>query len=427
MTGLRRQPALTALALSFLIPVFLPIVLLFFLSTGTATADESKPRLIPHSVLIRELAQDGFENIIAQTSASVTLLSFEDAAYRNSVRGLTQAMRQTIMRLPPSNRRVFLIIQKYGVPVAGFISRDVETVVLPKSQRKVALPRMKVSSQTLKYWQILRRYYPANRSVLRSDLIIHPDMKAVLGNYDNPVALQLNMIPELRMVLFPGGVLSASLIVPLYNELADYGNAVRLGATNLTFFTAVQNSLWFYASAGYFYDERYGAQALIRKVLHDGRWAVDARIGYSGYAVMDHGRFFYDPMDALTWSLETTYFLRQWRLFISGGYHQFVEQDTGLRLDVFRFFSGFRFGVWASSGDQQWNGGFRIALPLPPSRYRPRQLFRLRMADYFRIGYQGRRETNTGTILENSELMDDLLIHSFPSYLESHLNWKQTH
>jgi hypothetical protein len=393
---------------------------------NSASAEESKPRLIPHTVLIRVLAQDGFENIIAQTSAPVTLLSFEDAAYRNSVRGLSQAMRQTIALLPPSSRRVFLIMQKYGAPVAGFISRDIETVILPKSKRKVLLPQMEVSNHTLEYWRLIKRFYPSNRSVLRSDLIIHPDIRAVLGNYDNPVALQLNLIPELRLVLFPGGVLSASLIVPLYNELEDYGNVVRLGASNFTFFTLLGNSLWFYTSAGYFYDERYGAQALLRKILHDGRWAVDAKIGYSGYAIMDHGQFFYDPMNALTWSLETTYFIRQWRFFVSCGYHQFIEQDTGWRFDVFRFFGGFRFGMWVSSGGQTWNGGFRISLPLPPSHYRPRQSFRVRTADYLSIGYQGKRETNAGRMLENSELMDDLLIHSFPGYLSSYLEWKQT-
>ena len=389
-------------------------------STAPVDSHNAKTRPVPHKQLIEKLVRQGYENVIVQTGAPVTLLSFEDVSYRQSVRGLKQAIRQAIFHLPPTDGHVFVILQKYGVPVAGFASRDVETIEF-QNGRKIALPHLEVGDP-LVYWRYFRPFYPANSSVFKSDLIIHPNVRAMLGNYDNPVALQLNLIPELRLVLFAGGVLSASAIAPLYNELESFGNTPRLGPTNMNYFRALPNGFWFYTSFGYFYDERYGAQAQIRKLSDRGRWAVDARIGWTGYAVMDHGSFIYSPMATLTWSLETTYFFRNLRLFVSGGYHQFLEQDLGWRFDMYRFFGHLRLGFWAGTGAGQWNGGFRVALPLPPSRYRPRQKFRLRMADTMRIGYVGRREITTGRILENSELMDDLLIDSFPGYLQSHID-----
>ena len=81
---------------------------------------------------------------------------------------------------------------------------------------------------------------------------------------------------------------------------------------------------------------------------------------------MDKGTFKYHYLEDLTWSFSALYFLKRYRLFTSLGYHRFVYKDHGLRLDIFRFFNEFQFGLWSVYADDSFNGGFKFSIPLPP-------------------------------------------------------------
>ncbi len=370
---------------------------------------------------MQRLVKEGYENIVVVMGEEETVAAFEDGVYRNSVRGLTQALLYTVSLMPTGTKRLRLVQQKYGVPTAAFSAQEFATVRLPKSGRRLSLPKLTVDEDPAAYRRLLRKIPAARPSFWNADLILHPDLKAVIGNYDDPMALQVNVIPEFRLTLFRGGLLSFSAIVPLYNELESYAESVRIGPTYMTFFTAFPRSWYFYSSLGYFYDERLGVQALIRKLVFSGKLAFDLRTVWSGTALMDKGQFLYEPPRTFTASLEATYFFPRYRLFLNAGFHGFIEQDTGVRLEAFRFFNDLRLGVWAVAAGGEWNGGLRIALPLPPSRYSARHRFRIRSADYFVIGYQARRELYTGKLPEKSEVMDELLIYNFPAYLQSHI------
>jgi hypothetical protein len=254
---------------------------------------------------------------------------------------------------------------------------------------------------------------------LKTDLILHPDVRVHFGNYNHPMESQLNVIPEFQTLLYNGLFLSVSLIVPLHNDFDDWESYNRLGPSSLNYITRLRRNYFVYATAGYFRDNRYGAQLGLKKYLAAGGLLLDARLGYSGYGFMDRGIFKYSNLDEFTWSISALYFIKRYRLFASLAVHRFVYQDHGFRCDIYRFFNEFQFGFWAVHADATLNGGFQLSIPLPPPHYQPRGYFRPRLASYFDLEYSGKYDTTAGTIFRASEIMDDIFLRYNPQYLKS--------
>lgn len=378
-------------------------------------------RTVQHSLLAQELAASGFENIVARTSEAVTLVAFEDSRYRFSRRGMQEGILRSIFHLPSRNTKVVFVVQKYGIPIVTLESTRVTRVTSAQHSRPLAVPLLSQSPASDRLNRALPRWPRTNASRFKTDVIVHPDFKARLGEYDNPVAVQVNLKPELRTQLADGLVVSASLLVPLYNELDRSGDYVRVGPSHLNVLNRLRRDTFWFVNLGYFYDNRYGVHGGIRKYVFRGKILLDARAGYTGYAEMDKGIFLYDPPQDVTYSVSGTLFMRRLQLFLKAGYHQFIFQDQGFRFDLYRFFREFRFGLWATTSDNELNGGFRLSIPLPPRQYGIRQYVRLRPSSYFDIGYQGKRNSTAGRVLRANELFDDMLIRHHPAYLETQL------
>lgn len=376
-----------------------------------------------HTQMQRVLAADGFENVIARSNDSFTLLVFEDSRYRYSAKGVMRAVIGTSPDLPLSTAHSFYIIKKYGVPLFALESNSFTPMTSRANNRRILLPQPKPSHRSAALIALSRRFDSQNPSHFKSDLVIHPDIRMSLGDYANPIAAQVNIMPELRTQLFNGLVLSASIILPLYNELETWGDYVRLGPTSLNYLARLGDGFFLYAAAGFFRGDRYGAQAGLKKFLLSGSLVLDARCGYSGYSLMDKGRIKYADPDALTFSASTTYFMRPLQLFLSLGAHRFIYKDYGLKFQVYRFFHDFQFGLWSVVANDEFNGGFQFSLPLPPKRYRPRNRMRVRMASYFNWSYQAKRNTINGSRLRANELTDEMFIRYNPRYIDSKLTF----
>jgi hypothetical protein len=369
----------------------------------------------------RTLAKEGFENVIAKSNKKVTLVTFEDSRYRYSATGIIKAFGHTIKNLPGSTKKVYFIVSKYGVPLLTFESYNFQALTSRDKKQTVLIPHLALSRREARINKLVNHFRPINSSRFKSDIIIHPDMRMSLGEYDNPIAAQINIMPELRTQWFRGFFTSASIIFPLYNELEAWGNYVRLGPTSLNYIAHIGSGMFLYAAAGYFKGERYGAQTGLKKYLFSGKLMIDPRIGFSGFAMMDKGRIKYSHMDALTYSLSATYFSPALQLFFSLGAHRFIYKDYGMRMQVYRFFHDFQFGFWSVYSNAEFNGGFQFSLPLPPRRYRSRKTVRIRPASYFNWNYQAKRNTINGYRLRANEISDDLFIQYNPQYISSKL------
>jgi len=375
-----------------------------------------------NTVLQHALTDDGFENVIAQGRKNILLVEFEDSRYRYSAAGIIRVYGHTITSLPSAASKVFFTVLKYDVPLFCLESTHFQTLSSSTEKQTVRLPQLSFSRREEQVLKLMSHFPKKNPSRFRTDVIIHPDLHLNLGDYDNPVAAQINLVPELRSTIAKGIFVSASLILPLYNELESWGNYVRLGPTLINGIIRLGQGAFAYGSAGFFKDQRYGAQAGLKKYIFSSAVMLDGRIGLSGYGMMDKGRFKYSDLDALSASVSATCFQPRLQLFFTLGVHRFVYKDYGLHLQIFRFFHDFRFGFWSVYTNAEFNGGFQFALPLPPKRYRPRRFFRIHPADYFNWSYQAKRNTLNGTRLRANEIIDDLFVRYNPNYIKSKMS-----
>jgi hypothetical protein len=265
-------------------------------------------------------------------------------------------------------------------------------------------------------------HYPSfNSSKFKTDIIFHPDIKLQFGNYNNPIEVQFNVVPELQTLLADGLLLSASMVFPVYNELEAWGNYIRLGPTTLNYLTRLKNDHFIYGAAGLFLGDRYGAEVGFKKYINHGMLVLDARAGYSGYAIMDKGILNITPLQDPTFSISAQHFDKRFRVFTTIGFHQFVSQSRGIRLEINRFFHEFLCGFWAVYTENSRNGGIQISLPLPPKKYAPRRLVRPRVASYLDMTYVGKYTSSDGVRLQANRIMDDMLLRNNPQYLKSKL------
>ena len=395
-------------------------ILVGLLAPSAGTQDIAAARA---NALRQKLAKDGFENVRVHSNDSMTLVAFENSGYRYNAGGVINAYAHSVKGLPLSTDKMFFIVLKYNVPLTTFESADFRTLTTQDKQQTVRLPQLAISNNETAVVALLRKssaYYPSR---FKTDVIIHPDIRMKIGEYDNPIAAQINVMPEFRIQLAAGLYASASILFPLYNELEQWGDYIRLGPSSLNFFTRLGSHSFFYAAGGYFKDQRYGAQVGLLKYVLSGRLMLDARIGASGYGLMDQGRYKYSDIDALTFSATATYFAPAMQLFFSIGAHRFIYEDHGLRLQVYRFFHDFRFGFWSTYADSEFNGGFQFSLPLPPKRYRLRKSVRIRPASYFNWTYQAKRNTINGRQLRANEQTDEMFIQYNPSYISTKLSF----
>ena len=399
------------------------LVFLFMLNMLAASPlAAQQTRTINHVFLNRELVAKGYENVITRTSAHLTLVQYEDAVYRYPIAGARDVVKQSSSLLPPTTSTYLLVVQKYGVPLVVFEGKDFIPILDKTRQRTKLVPYLKPSLRADQFIGTLSGYQISNPSRFKTDLIINPDIQMRFGNYDDPVQLQFNVIPELRSVIYDGVVLSASIIVPLYSEFANVGSYMRPGPTTMNYFTRLNNDFFIFAAGGLFRGDRYGIEGGVRKYINNGMWTLDSRIGYSGQTTVRKGSLKTEPWQDITYSVTSQYFFKFYKLFLSLGFHRFVYQDHGLRFDAFRFFHELQLGFWAIYSEDDFNGGFQFSIPLPPYKYQSRGYFRTRTASYFDLSYKSKFASKSGTQLRANTILDDMFLRYHPQYLHSNIN-----
>lgn len=369
--------------------------------------------------LINELSERGYENVTAAGNANGRLLVIEDSKYRYNVNGIHETIARMAYRLPLSTKKVILLFQKYGVPMACYESVTFQPYYSQRRKQNILVPQMGISNRTIDYWKIASRYSWFNRSNLKLDLILNPEIKARFGDYANPIKLQININPELLTLIAKGFLFSTSMVVPLYNELENDESFPRLGPTYFTLIKRFKEDIFFYSAGGYFYNYRYGLEGGLKKYFFKGLITLGGRVGVSGQAKFVKNVLEYSDIKDVSYSCDVTFYMRQYHTFLNASYNQFVYQDNGWRIDIFRFFDEFKCGFWILVTPEETNGGFHFSLPLPPKEYGARKRFRIRPAQYFNWQYSGISNQYSGVQLKANTYAEDLLIRYNPMYLHS--------
>lgn len=320
--------------------------------------------------LQQRLTGKDFENISVTLEGRRVIVTYENRVYRYEIRAIREVMA-TILPLIAEGTDVVLIPQNRGIPlIAVTISAD-EYVSLLNGQisGEEFASAIDVSLDVKKSLGEMENIQRPPLWLYRFGIIFNPQIKVQLGNVDDPVESQVNIVPEVRANLWRGMSLSAQLIIPLQNELERDGDDWRPGLLTMNQTLRLPQNTFISGTVGYFSRNRYGMDMEIKKRSANGIWAVGVNLGYTGHASYQQGVWRYSDLGRLTGFANAQYRLSRFDLILSASYGRFLYGDMGARMDVLRQFEEVDIGFYGIKTEAGYNVGFNFSIPIFPSRH----------------------------------------------------------
>ncbi len=387
------------------IKTFRLLIVLSFIFVGDFFAQDSL-------IKIGEvLSNHGFENIRINTEASSLYISYENRLYRFEANALNNATKLVVDVLHDYKEIYFIIVNR-NIPLSVF-KYDVDKKEFVDFIFDVD-----------EYWDKVKKIEPINSSNLKFDLVIKPDFKGEFGDYSNPIQAQFNLLPEINTNISTGLNISYETIVPLYNEFTSLEDSVRPGIISLSQFIRLPNSVFLLGSVGYFSNNRYGVDFEGKKYYTNGNYSFGINFGYTGYAQLMFGRFYYSEPYLFTGNINTEYRIPEYDLTlgITGG--KFLYKDMSLRFDVNRQFGEIEIGFFAIySEGGNYNGGFNFVIPLFPSKHLKPNIVRIKTSENYRWEYRvrGLIPGQRGRSYRTGNSINSLLERTNPSFIKNYL------
>lgn len=338
-----------------------------------------------------------FEQVTYDSTAK--RLYYEQRLYRNPMRGL----QELYGNIPAQNRGTFVPIFQ-GIPIAEYaLTPTFKTTLLTRADR------------------FAYRFRPFNARQYKFDVRLLPDFTAIFGYRENPVESKTNLLLQSQLYLNRGLVLNWGVLLPLQNNLDNQPRNIRPAPLFLNQFLAFGQHSFVSASAGLFYNDRYGLNVQYRHASLTKPWSFGLETGLTGFYYFPLNGFYYESLQEVLFLADVAYRFgnRNVTLKLSGG--QYLYQDRGVRFDFIRQFSNVDVGLYATKTVNGSTAGFNFAIPIPPGRLVQTNRFRVRTAEEFRWEYNYSRGYNVGIRYKVGYQLDALLRQYHHQYLRSQL------
>ena len=393
---------------------------LFFLIIGGMNAEEvhsSDP-----GPIISVLARHGFENVAVIEDTAEVIITYENRIYRFEVRAVQEVLN-LLPGLPAPGKKLILIPQKRGIPIVAVVFGNYSGVwpliigTACGECRFVVDAALDVES----YWRKLKQVPKSNPSFMKFDGFVHPQFRVQFGNVLDAMESQVNLAPALSMSAWSGMQVSGQWIFPIQNELGTEGDHGRPGLLTLNQTMRLPCHSFVSGTLGYFTQHRYGADLEVKKFWSNGRMAVAAEAGYTGYAEYHKNGWYYSDPDRWTWHLsaETRFAAVDLTVKLTCG--RFIYRDTGFRLDAARQFGETAIGFFGLRTDRGRNGGFSISVPLFPSKRQQPKRVRVSPAPYFPWSYRFKGLPLQGLQYSTANSIDEFLFNLNPDFIRNQL------
>lgn len=365
------------------------------------------------SALTDALVREGFEAVGVCIQGSTAVVTYENRLYRYDVRAL-EAVAQSASAHLDGLQNLRLVPTRTGLPLA--------TIDLPAAARLL-------SSEATSAELAIPRPLPDTRNGpwFKLDAVVHPVVRAEFGDPDNPIRADLELHPTLETALWPGATATAQLIVPVLSDIQTTDGSVRPGILAVHQQMRLPGATFARVSAGRFTRDRYGVDLGATSYLADGRIAVSARAGRTGFAEFDGSRLLYSALNLTTYAVGAeVVVLPRYALTVGAEVERYLSEKTGVRGEIARQFGETRiafFGTWTESDrpEDRANVGGRITFALPMARHARPARARIRLADRMSIEYRYRRLTEGTPSYDVAPLPSDALGPLNPSLLDAHI------
>lgn len=364
--------------------------------TGSACDETSAS-----TALVDSLATAGFESVGACVAGTRALVTYENRLFRYDVRALEAVAESASLAL--GTESVHVVPTRNGIPLIRHTVRGAGA-----GEAALATPPLPP---------------PTNSPRFRLDVAVHPDVRAVLGDFGEPVRLDLAVSPAATLYLARGLSATTQVVIPLVARTETTSGRVRPGVLALHQEARLPFDTFARASVGAFTDDRYGVDVVSTTYLAGGRASATVRAGRTGFARFDGGRWTYSALDRTTYTVRGDYLvLPTYGFGIGGAFGRTLAGDPEWRAEVHRSFGEASVSLFGLLTGGEPNLGGRLALPLPVRRHpRPRRV-RVRVADRFDIEYRYRRTAAPRAAYEATPVPWNPLGPLVPPLLPYHLD-----
>jgi len=200
---------------------------------------------------------------------------------------------------------------------------------------------------------------------------------------------------------YKGQLFTAGFYIPLVDHIyIDKFNYTRFDLLEYSQMFRLHNALFLKLSTGWFTQQRYGFNMEIIKYLFKGRLSLKCDMAYTGYLAYlqkdVEGINFtsyskptveISDINYLQYFGELAYRIPKYDLLLNVGYGKYFYNNYAWKIDILRNFNEYIFGLVAYKSKTGYNYGFKLSIPLIPSKYIANKNFRIHSSKYLNYEY----------------------------------------
>lgn len=395
------------------------IVLLFWILQPGFAQVSNKPNKIS-----QDLVAQGFENVFVTSVDSTIVIGYENRRFRFEPRGLHDALK-IIGTTLTEDAPLILIVHYQKLPMLYVQLNSGDFKRFSNGNLSIDDFSKSVSISLENPIDSVIRIPFTNNSNFKADFVIVPQFRAQFGNFDRPVQANINIIPELNILLAKGLSFRSQLIIPVQNSFFFdvEEQEIRPGLITLNQMIRLDDNVFFTATAGYFTLNRAGTNLEFKKYFGEGKFAIGASIGYTVYhTFVEKPTEYFEEESYFTGLLSAEYRYLPYDLTgrIQAG--KFLYNDNTVRFDVFRQFGEVNIGFFAMlSQSSEINGGFHFSVPIPPGKFMKFRYLRIRQARKFGWEYRAKGFVENGSYYKTGNELFDIMLEYNPDFFKKRL------
>ncbi len=392
------------------------VYLIFGISTQINAQDKS-------IIITESLVNIGFENVEVFESFDTLKVFYENRRYRFEPRALANVLHTIYQNFDKREVVIQVVILKDRIPVFKLLLalKDYELYLNGTIDGQDFLNSMLASLDVAG----IKTYSTAsNSSFYKVDLAVIPTWSAKFGNFDNPVESNINLIPELNSTLAKGLTFKGQIIIPVQNDFFFVAEreTIRPGNITLNQFVNLSDNFYLNVTGGFFDKNRTGLNFDVKKVFIEGRFEVGANIGFTGYSSFTGIQTeFYDKQKYLTVLLNTQYRYKPYDLLIRLEIGNYLFNVPAVQFEVLRQFGEVEIGFFAFASKDDYDGGFRFSIPIPPGKYMKLNWFRVRPSKAFSWKYRAKGFPQNGVTYNTGYNLTEELMDYNPDFVKKRL------
>lgn len=377
-----------------------------------------------NELILSKIIDEGYENVDVQSFNDTIRLFYEDRRYRFEPRGMAKVIDIVNENRFVDHEILDLILLNDEVPILRLVLPiDAYGQYLDASITSDVFFNEIFATLELAGIEVNRKEF-SNSSRYKVDVPVIPNWSAKFGNFDNPVESNINLIPELNSTLARGLTLKAQLIVPIQNDFFFVAEreTVRPGNITLNQFVNLEDNFYMHITAGFFNKNRAGVNFEIKKLFSEGVFELGANVGYTGYySFTGIQTEYYDKLKYLTAILNAQYRYKPYDIVARLEVGNFLFNVLAARFEVLRQFGQVKIGFFAMATKDDYDGGFRFSIPLPPGKYTKLRIFRIRPSETFSWEYRAKGFPQNGVQYQTGYNLTDMLMDYNPDFVKKRL------